>query len=289
MSKQVICFLVVIFMGLYAHSQNFGKLRVVTDIPSSLKESSGITIFDQKSAWMVEDSGNHNKIYKVDFKGKIVKELTVKDAKNHDWEDLAKDKKENLYIGDFGNNLNGRKNLVIFKLPNPEVEKGDKITSAKIEFEYPQQKKFPPKKSKRYYDTEAFFHWGNSLYIITKNRTRPYDGKAMIYKVPDKKGKYKAELISEWFTCSDGDTCSITSADISSDGKTIAVLGYGLLWLITDFEFDDFSRGNIQKIDLGIHSQLESVCFLDGSTLLLSDERSNHQGGNLYRLDIGQP
>ena len=266
--------------------QNPGKLHVVADMPSSLKEESGLATFDSKSVWVVEDSGNHDKIYKVDLEGYIVKEFEVKNAKDHDWEDLARDNKGHLYIGDFGNNFNIRKNLVIYKLPNPENEKGDKIDAEKIEFHYPEQKKFPPKKSKLYYDAESFFHWKNHLYIITKNRSRPFDGKSFVYKVPDKKGKHKAILVGEWVPCQDQDICEITSADISSDGKTIVALSKGLIWLITDFKFDDFTKGNIRKIDLGVRTQLESVCFLNDTTLLLTDEASHHEGGNLYRFDI---
>ena len=279
-------FLLIFLLLGQVNCQNPGKLHVVANMPTSLKEESGMATFDEESVWVIEDNGNHDKIYKVDFNGDIVKELKVKNAKNHDWEDLTKDKKGNLYIGDFGNNYSRRNNLVIYKLPNPDTEKGDKIDADKIEFHYPEQKDFPPKKSKLYYDAESFFHWNGYLYIITKNRARPFDGKAFIYKVPDKKGKHKARLVGEWITCLDQDICEITSADITSDGKTIVALSKGLLWVITDFKLDDFSKGTIKKIDLGIRTQLESACFYNDSTLLLSDERVHKQGGDLYRFNM---
>ena len=265
---------------------NYGQLKVLTDLPSSLEENSGIQSYDINSFWTIEDGGNKDVIYKVNFKGKISKKFKVKNAKNNDWEDLAKDLNGNLYIGDFGNNGNGRKNLAIYKVPNPELEKGDKIEAEKISFSYPEQKKFPPKKQNHYYDAEAFFHWNGFLYIITKNRTRPYNGKALIYKVPDTKGKYKATLVGEFIICKDQNTCSVTGADISSDGKTIALLTYGYLILITDFSFDDFSKGKQQQIDLEVRTQLEAVCFKNDSTLLISDEKSHLKGGNLYQFDL---
>ncbi|WP_350293088.1 hypothetical protein [uncultured Croceitalea sp.] len=271
-----------------ASCQNSGKLNIVADLPSNLEENSGIQMYSDNAIWVIEDNGNKDEIYKVNFNGKITKKFEVKNAKNKDWEDLAKDAIGNLYIGDFGNNSNDRKSMTIYKLPNPEKEKGEKIEAEKIEFTYPEQKKFPPKKSSLYYDTEAFFHWQNSLYIITKNRTRPYDGKALIYKVPDKKGNYKAELVGEFIVCDNQKICSITSADISSDGKTIALLSYGYLWLITDFELDDFSKGKKQQIDLDVRTQLESVCFKNDSTLLVSDEKTGPNGGNLYTLDLSK-
>ncbi|MRH99495.1 hypothetical protein GH721_03020 [Kriegella sp. EG-1] len=262
------------------------KLKIIAQMPESLKEISGMAAYNQNAMWAVEDSGNKDELYKVNFKGDIERKLEVKNAKNHDWEDLTTDTNGNLYIGDFGNNDNERKNLVIYKLSNPELEKGDKITAEKIEFKYPNQDKFPPKKSKMYFDAEALFHWNGFLYIISKNRSKPYDGKTMLYRIPDKVGAYEAEFLAEWVTCLDSHSCSITSADISSDGKTIALLSNGLIWHITDFDLTEFTKSNIRKIDLGVRTQLESVCFIDDKTLLMSDEQSHHTGGNLYRYEI---
>ena len=286
MNKSCYFLFLALLQLLFANCQNHGKLQIITDLPNNLEENSGIQVSADNTIWIIEDNGNKDEIYGINLKGEIIKKFEVKNAKNTDWEDLAQDKNSNLYIGDFGNNDNSRKNLVIYKLPNPEKEKGKKIEAEKIEFLYPEQKKFPPKKEKLYYDAESFFHWGNALYIITKNRSRPYDGKALIYKVPDKKGKYEAELVGKFTVCDDYNTCTITSADISSDGKKIALLSYGYLWIITDFEFDDFSKGEKQQIDLGVRTQLEAICFKNDTTLLISDEKSHLQGGNLYKLDL---
>ncbi|GMN09876.1 hypothetical protein MTsPCn9_19190 [Croceitalea sp. MTPC9] len=288
MNKRISFLFLALFQLLFANCQNHGELKILADLPSNLEENSGIQFYPDNTIWVIEDNGNKDEIYGLNLKGKIVKEFKVKNAKNRDWEDLTRDINGNLYIGDFGNNGNDRKRMTIYKLPNPKKEPGEKIDAEKIEFVYPEQKKFPPKKEKLYYDTEAFFHWENALYIITKNRTRPYDGKALIYKVPDKKGNYEAELVGKFIVCKDQDKCSITSADISSNGKKIALLTYGYVLIITDFEFDDFSKGKKQQIELGARTQLEAVCFKNDSTLLISDEQSHAQGGNLYALDLSK-
>ncbi|NNE78331.1 MAG: hypothetical protein HKN31_14810 [Pricia sp.] len=282
--KKIPFFLLVFF--LLFSCTNHGQLNYVTKLPKDLKENSGIVSYSDDSAWFIEDRGNGDNLYKVDFKGKFLKKLEVKNAKNRDWEDLTKDGEGNLYIGDFGNNSNNRKDLTIYILPNPETEPGDKIDAEKIAFTYPEQKKYPPKKEERFYDAEAFFHYADHLYIFTKNRANPFSGESLVYKVPAEKGNYKAELVGKLKTCSDWDTCQITSADISTDGKTIVLLGYGKLWLITDFNSDQFTQGNVQEYDLGIRTQLESVCFIDESRLLLSDEESGPEGRNLYSLKL---
>ena len=274
------------FIFIFQSCSNHGQLNLIHKLPKKLKENSGIVSYSQSSAWFIEDSGNSDNIYKTDFQGNIIQQLDVKNGKNIDWEDLSNDSSGNLYIGDFGNNDNSRKNLSILKLNNPEIEKGEKINAEFINFSYPEQKKFPPKKKKLLYDAEAFFHHKGHLYIFTKNRTDPFTGVTLLYSVPDKKGDYKAKLLGEINLCNDWDTCRITSAAISPNGKTIVLLSYGKLWKITNFSIKAIAEGNIEEIDLGIRTQLESVCFTDNNTLLLSDEVREGTGGNLYSFNL---
>lgn len=265
---------------------NYGKLTYLAKLPKSLSENSGIITIKDSTIWVIEDHGNKDNIYELDLKGNLLRNLKVKNAKNEDWEDLTSDENGNLFIGDFGNNHNNRKNLVIYKLPNPENVNGDKITAQKIEFNYPEQKKYPPKKSKLNFDAEAFFYNSEALFVITKNRTIPFSGEASIYKIPSKKGKHKAELVGKFTTCKEDVICQITAADISPDGKTIALLGYGKVWLFSHFKGDNFSNGTTQTIDLKATTQLESLCFLNNQTLLISDEERANTGGNLYTLEL---
>lgn len=262
------------------------KLTIITELPKELNENSGIVSFNTNNAWFIEDGGNTDNIYQVDYQGKIIKNLDVKGAKNKDWEDLTKDDQGNVYIADIGNNESKRKDLVIYKIPNPELAKGAKIESEEIKFYYPEQKKFPPKKKHLCYDAESLFYRNDFLYIITKNRAHPFNGEAFIYKIPAKKGNHKAKLVDTFSLCKDWNTCQITSADISPNGKKLALLSYGKLFIVTDFKGDNFSNGTIKTIDLGTSNQLESICFLDEKTLLLSDEKKGPTGRNLYSYKL---
>tara|TARA_R110002049_G_scaffold14886_2_gene61929 strand:- start:5278 stop:6129 length:852 start_codon:yes stop_codon:yes gene_type:complete len=278
MYKFLSSYLLFFFIG----CANFGVLTVLTDLPKEFDENSGIVSISANSIWLVEDKGNADEIYQVDTKGKWLKTLKVTNAKNHDWEDLAKDKNNNVYIGDFGNNESRRKDLVIYKIPNPENEKGDKIAAEKIEFSYPEQTNFSPKKEELLYDAEAFFYWKEALFIITKNRATPFSGEAFIYKVPAQKGIYKAQLVGSFVTCADGDSCRVTAAAIAPDEKTIVLLGNGILWKFTDYTTDNFTEGTMETIDLGVRTQLEAVTFADNNSLYLSDEENKKTGRNLY-------
>ncbi len=279
MNKCLIAFFTV---SILFSCTNYGQLTFVTKLPKKLDENSGIVYVKDSTVWFIQDGGNSDKLYQVSFDGKLLNELEVKNAKNVDWEDLARDEKGNVYIGDFGNNDSDRKDLVIYKVPDPEVEKGDKIDAKKIRFKYPDQKKFPPKSKKKQFDAEALFYRNGFLYLITKNRRVPFDGKARIYKVPAKKGKHTATYVGEFTTCKEQANCRVTAATISNDGKTIVLLGGGKLWVFSDFPEEDFSKGTMKTIDLKATSQLEAVCFLNENTLLISDEERSDTGRNLY-------
>lgn len=255
-------------------------------MPDQLSENSGIAHFGKESVWIIEDSGNKDHIYRVDYKGKIQRELEVKNAKNNDWEDLTTDDQGNLYIGDFGNNDNRRRNLAIYKLTRPDQEPGDKIDAERIEFRYPEQKEFPPQKDQLLYDSEAFFYRNGYFYLFTKNRARPFTGELSIYRIPLEIGSHNATLLGKISTCTERKTCQVTSADISPDGKTVVLLGCGKLWTLNDYTDDRFFEGTLTEIDLEVRTQLESVCFTDDRTLLVSDEVRHKAGGMLYSYSL---
>jgi len=275
-------FLVLLFM--LCSCQHYGQLTLVSKLSKKLDENSGMLHSKSSRIWMIEDSGNPDKIYRITKEGKVDRALKVKNAKNKDWEDLTQDKKGNVYIGDFGNNRNDRKDLVIYKIPNPDKEKTEEILAEKIKFRFPEQDKFPPKQNKLHYDVEAFFYHKNTLFMITRNRANPFNGKAFIYTVPAQKGFYEAKRIGVITLCEYRKSCQVTSADISPNEKTVVLLSYGRLWVYTDFkEVHTFFNGKARMIDLETRTQLESVAFKNDTTLFLSDEQSRLSGRNLYQ------
>jgi hypothetical protein len=266
-------------------SCNTGNLTVVTDLPRTLSEASGIEKVNNSAfIWMINDSGNKSILYGLDSLGTIKKQVNIK-AKNHDWEDLASDKSGNLYIGDFGNNENKRKNIVILKVMNDSLKSLGGIDVEEISFFYPEQKQFPPVKNKMHFDCEAFFHYNDSLFLFTKSRTKNELGKTNLYKIPAIKGHHKAEFISSFTTCDDYG-CWITSADINEEENKIAILTEHTVWIISDFKSSNFFSGIITKYPFNHSSQKESVLFKNDSTLYITDERSKAKGGKLYELTI---
>ena len=264
-----------------------GNLTVIADLPKTLNEVSGTeTTSNTDLIWMLNDGGNKARIYGVNKKGNIKKELKIK-AKNNDWEDLTSDKNGNLYIGDFGNNLNKRKNLAILKVSRDALNSSDKLNIERISFRYPNQIKFPPKKKSMHFDCEAFFHYNDSLYLFTKSRVKNDFGKTYLYKIPVKSGNYIAKYISSFNSCNDLE-CWITSADISNDGKSVAILSPKSAFIFTNFTGDDFFSGTVKQYDFSLGSQKEGVCFKDNQTLYITDEKAHGEGGNLYEFKLEQ-
>lgn len=282
MKKFIFLFTFLLFLS----CQDFGKLKVVTQLPSQLEEVSGITILSNSNLfWMLNDSGNKPYLYGISPDGKI-KDIVEVEAKNHDWEDLTSDKEGNLYIGDFGNNQSKRQNLVILKIKNLDLLSKESVEVERIEFYYPDQTKFPAKKKNRYYDAESFFYLNNYLYIFTKSRVKGYFGVTSLYKIPAKKGKHKAELISTFENDCNDLSCWITSGAISSNGKKVVLLTHKSVLLFTHFNEDNFLNGTVKKLPLEHTSQKESVTFKDENTLYISDEKAHGSGGFLYAFHL---
>ena len=104
------------------------------NLTKKLDETSGLEIIGNQLI-TINDSGNNPILFYLDKNGNIVKERKIACCKNNDWESLAVDD-EFIYIADFGNNYDNRKNLSIIKIPIAENINESEI----INFSYPEQK-----------------------------------------------------------------------------------------------------------------------------------------------------
>jgi hypothetical protein len=273
---------------LLACQNSSGTLTKLYSLPKKLKEVSGIVYSETDNLfWTLEDSGNANKIYGLNAKnGDIEKTITIENASNTDWEDITKDKAGNLYIGDFGNNDNVRKDLCIYKIDKISLVKDNTVPAYKISFSYPEQTEFPPKKTKLFFDVESFFEFKNNFYLFTKNRSKGFDGTVFVYKIPNKAGFQQAVLIGKLKTCDNYNHCAITSATISPDASKVVLLTHDKIVLLENFKGDNFLKGKQSQLKLKHFSQKEAVCFKNNETLIIADEKTNKVGGNLYETTL---
>lgn len=258
---------------------------IIKKLPKKVFETSGL-IWWRNSYWTHNDSGGEHEIYRLDsLTGKILQTVYISNADNVDWEDIDQDN-DYIYIGDFGNNLGNRTDLVIYKLPKSEIAENDNdtVTGERIEFSYADQKDFTIKNRANDYDCEAVLCFGDGLYLFTKNWV---DLKCRIYEVPKNPGQYTVFPLDE-FTV-DG---LITGAGVNSNKNKIVLCGYKnyvpFIWILSDFRNNDFFGGNKRRIDFKelLATQTEGITFTDNTTFSLSAERTKLNKAKIFRLDL---
>ncbi len=253
------------------------SVKVTGDLPKSLKEISGWVFVNDSTLIAHNDSGNDAKIFVIKPSGKILHECMLKDVNNVDFEAITYDGKSHVYLGDIGNNDNTRKNLVVYKLKLDKLLIDDEITPKKIFFSYPEQKQFPPKPSERYYDAEALAYRKDSLYIITKCRTQPFDGNAQVYVLPTTAGTYLAKKKT---------TIKIGKRDVLRDAVTSAEFFNHHLYVITYNRLIIYSLKKglpvfKKQIPLFPITQKEALAVNKNGLVYLADERNKLLGGGL--------
>lgn len=267
------------------------ELQTICRLPEIVEETSGIEVVDG-DIWTFNDSGGESEIYVCDTQGNLKRTVNIKKAKNQDWEDITQDDAGHIYIGDFGNNRNKRKDLTIYKIKSKKALTKDKVKQEKITFRFEDQKDFPPKANEMVYDCESVIWHAGSLYLFTKHRSFPMS--TSIYKIPDQPGDYVAKKLDTFYT---GEALKgehrlydywVTAADISPDGRSIALLSGNKMWLITDFDGDDFFGGTIREISLGERTQKEAIAFKSNCEIYITDEYwgDTDKGRNLYLLNV---
>lgn len=284
MKKLSLLFLLFVCCG----QTNDTPVALLCKLPKKLSEVSGIQISKEaKSLYAIQDSGNGSFLYEIGFDGKKKREFAI-NANNTDWEDLASDDTGNLYIGDFGNNDNTRKDLAIIKINEADLKDDNTniAISQKTTFSYPEQTDFPPPKKAKLFDCEAFIVSGDYFYLFTKNRSKSYDGTSLVYKIANAPGEQKAILLGQFKTCDNYNTCCITGAAFSSDKKKIVLLSHSKVFVFDSFSGDAFLQGKMTAYELHHYSQKEAICFKDNNKVLIVDEKTKKVGGNLYEVDL---
>ncbi len=263
------------------------RFSVLAKLPRVLKESSGIEIAASGGFWSFNDSKGEAALYRFDTLGNMQQTLEIVNASNVDWEDITKDKEGSLYISDTGNNKNDRKDLTIYKIS--ELGKGsrnNKAIAEKIQYRFPEQTEFPPPRNECFFDVEGIFTKETYLYLLTRDRSKPFVGKTRLYRLPNVPGEYILEYLDEFMTDKDKKLGKVTSADLSPNGSTLAILSYGLIWLFKDFHGDDFFAGNVTQIEMPMQWEWEGLVFKDDCTLYLTKEKGSKRPPLLFRMAL---
>ena len=150
-------------------------------------ESSGLLLLNNR--WVtLNDSGNAPILYEMDTTSlEVVREVTISNAVNTDWEALSADA-THIYIGDFGNNLGKRNDLRILRVPKTEYLKKDIVEAEVISFSYEDQVNFSGKGNSDW-DAEALIAGPDSLWVFTKQWQKKG---TTVYSLPKSPGRHIA-------------------------------------------------------------------------------------------------
>jgi hypothetical protein len=256
--------------------------------------------------WVHNDSGGEPRIFAIHADGSLVMPSRMGDrffadkpvkgkapypgvrigvAANSDWEDIAL-QGDTLYIADTGNNGNARRDLGIYVLPEPNPESVSQARALKwLPVVYPDQKAFPPREWN--FDCEAVFLFRNRVHLLTKHRVGPghdFPGTSTnLYRL-DTAYTDRPNVLTLLDSRSDLGGW-VTAADLSPDGKTLAVLCQALeqsVWLFpAPADGEHFLSGPARRLRFIGGRQCEGICFESDSTLLVNNEQRD-----LFRLKI---
>jgi len=244
-------------------------------VPDMINESSAIVKSQrfENTYWTLNDSGDSPRIFALREDGTLISPegskgyngISIVNAQNSDWEDMALDNAGHLYIADSGNNINERRDLVIYQIPEPDPTKQSSSQPAiAFPFHYPDQKSFPPEQMN--FDGEALFWSAGHLYLLTKHRS---DTHTKLYRFdtlePDR--DLPLTLLGEYEM---GDM--VTAADTSPDGRQLAVLTRSSVWLFEVLQPGDFFfKGKAYKLQISA-GQCEGIC-IDGNLVRITNEQ----------------
>jgi hypothetical protein len=258
------------------------KLATLKD--PAINESSGLVASRTTPGayWTHNDSGDGPFIYAIDTRGESLGTFRVTGAHARDWEDIAagpgpQRNRSYLYIGDIGDNNQARPEVIVYRIPEPQLKSSDKNSTQKhpqttepaeaIRLVYPDGK----------YDAEALMVHPTSgnIYIMTKvafaNPT-VYEAAAPLTSGQPITMKRIGEVhVPSIFGG------AITGGSISPDGRHVALCdyfqGYELVLPASSKNFDDIWKEKMTGFDLGKRKQGESITYrLDGNALLATSE-----------------
>jgi len=282
MIREILLYLFPLISCVTSLGQN-SYLDIVEDLPAALNECSGMAYLPGGKLAMINDSGNAPKIFITDTNGIVLKVIDHPDLRNDDWEELAYSEPY-LFIGDFGNNANRRQNLKIYKVKLSHELEAESVET--ISFSYADQKEFPPEKTNRNYDMEAMVALNDSLFLFSKNRTKPFDGYTHVYSLPQKPGSYQLKPGQKYLTGTGPRECQwVTAACLNPEKDRLYLLGYHNMWVF-DIRNSQFFANEPQLIEFDEFTQKEAITISPAGNIYISDEKNLFDGGFLYRLKL---
>lgn len=238
-------------------------------LPDLVSETSGLAAWNG-CLWTHNDNSD-TRLYALDTaNGAIIDTLLLNNVVNTDWEEISQDD-DFLYIGDFGNNLNGnRTDLKIIRISKSSLFANNPVIDT-INFSYSNQFDFTPAGANNTdFDCEAMIVSADSIYLFTKQWISKG---TTVYSLPKIPGTFSAYPVAAY------DIGGLITGATNLESKKLVVLcGYSTLlqpftWLLYDFSGHRFFSGNKRKISIALpFHQVEAIATLNGLKVYMTNE-----------------
>jgi hypothetical protein len=241
-----------------------GRLR-----NKSINEASGLAASrTHADVFWTHNDGDEGVLYAIRGDGTSIGKVKIS-AKFRDWEDIAADDKGNLYLADCGNNDTNRKQMTIYRIAEPDPAAGGEAdTTATWRLSFPDKP----------FNCESLFIAGEYGYVISK---LPKSQSAGVYRfalTTQAKKRHALEHVVDLPIDQ-----PVTAADISPDGKRLAVLSERALHIFDiSGDIKTAATATPAKVDVST-LPLEGCCFSDDGVLIVAET------GEMLRATLPAP
>ena len=264
------------------------------ELPAELFEASGMARDPRRPDlfWIHNDSGNEPVLFAVDAAAALAGTTPVADATNRDVEDLATARCPEgwcLFYADIGDNLSVHPDVRVHRLPLPPLPTDAAVPSAAVSPLMSYTLVFPggPR------DAESLFvdSERGELGVVTKGRADIVElYVADLATLESVDGPVALERVGSLdVPIGDNTAQFVTGADLSPDGRRLAVRSYTTVYL-WDWDgaanFDTLAAPRSGTLIPALEPQGEGIAFTtDGTALYLASEGVGARPPKLSRID----
>ncbi|HEX7239912.1 MAG TPA: hypothetical protein VF263_06575, partial [Longimicrobiaceae bacterium] len=220
-------------------------VRQGLELPQEVRESSGLAASRRTPGvfWTHNDSGGEPEVFAVDSTGRLLGRVRVAGAENKDWEDVAVGPCPGggscLYLADTGDNDAKRKDVEVYRVPEPAPADAATAPAEQIRLRYPAGAR----------DAEAVFVMpGGDLYLVTKGRKHPVE----VYRAPAPlRAGASVPLVRLGSLGGRAERLNmVTGASATPDGRWVAVRTYAALHLFRAADLLAGGEPESDRVDL---------------------------------------
>lgn len=257
------------------------------ELPEEVRESSGLAQSrrDPSLFWTHNDANNDPELFAVRADGRLVERVKVAGAELVDWEDIEAGPCEAgscLYVSDTGDNDGKRREVIIYRIPEPASGAAASAPAEALRARYPDGAR----------DAESMFALpSGDLFLVTKGRRGPIA--LYRYPAPQRPGEtVTLERVRELFPEPEDNDDRVTGATASPDGRWVGIRSYRNLYLYRAADLVGGGAATPAVVDLKPlgEAQGESVAISgDGAVWMTSEAENKDAHPSLSRLQCTFP